>query len=413
MFDLEQAISEWRRRLTAGGITARLTLDELEAHLRDDIERRAASGTAMSEAFEMAIDQLGTATTLTPEFEKVGTNTTMRPITGIMVGIAALGLVMLGLVGLLNWEWMQPSTGSEPGARINFWVSLGLFFLLILAVPCALAWIGYHIGAWRALVARWGHRRTRLDLVALGVTAIVLLTGVILAVTSTIPALALAGLPITLVVATTTGMLIGLRKSGDPVGKAKVTALLFPATALAAMAWIWYWFAGPGYFLEFNRVKSAIAAVPGVEVLEAGGHHDTTFENIWAHVRVQNKGEIKIHNLTLSSFVDSPRLYLSRIGPYTFRVERWWYPSKLTDRDGNPVRRLSRGLGSWLNIGVQGDFGPQGPFPGTFPFEVRNVQDVVDHFDDICAVLAELADQPEALHFDDPDGSSVTYTIKR
>ena len=40
MFDLEQAILEWRRQMTAGGIKAPEVLDELESHLHDDVDSR-------------------------------------------------------------------------------------------------------------------------------------------------------------------------------------------------------------------------------------------------------------------------------------------------------------------------------------------------------------------------------------
>jgi len=38
MFNLEQAILDWRRQMAASGIKAPDVLDELESHLRDDVE---------------------------------------------------------------------------------------------------------------------------------------------------------------------------------------------------------------------------------------------------------------------------------------------------------------------------------------------------------------------------------------
>jgi len=37
MFDLDQAISEWRRQMAAGGIKLPDALDELESHLREEV----------------------------------------------------------------------------------------------------------------------------------------------------------------------------------------------------------------------------------------------------------------------------------------------------------------------------------------------------------------------------------------
>jgi hypothetical protein len=39
MFDLEQSIATWRRQMLDAGIKAPVPLEELESHLRDDIEQ--------------------------------------------------------------------------------------------------------------------------------------------------------------------------------------------------------------------------------------------------------------------------------------------------------------------------------------------------------------------------------------
>jgi hypothetical protein len=71
MFNLEQAITEWRRRMTAGGIKAPVPLDELESHLREEIERQMKAGLNETEALEISIQKIGQARTLQNEFKKV------------------------------------------------------------------------------------------------------------------------------------------------------------------------------------------------------------------------------------------------------------------------------------------------------------------------------------------------------
>ena len=44
MFDLEQSIAEWRQQMIAAGINSTEALDEMECHLREDVERQAQSG---------------------------------------------------------------------------------------------------------------------------------------------------------------------------------------------------------------------------------------------------------------------------------------------------------------------------------------------------------------------------------
>jgi hypothetical protein len=71
MFSLEKSIAEWRRQMLAGGIKSNHVLDELENHLREDVEQRIRSGTAAQRAFEEAAQQIGNADALKLEFAKV------------------------------------------------------------------------------------------------------------------------------------------------------------------------------------------------------------------------------------------------------------------------------------------------------------------------------------------------------
>ena len=71
MFDLNQAIANWRARLVGSGVTNPEVLDELEGHLRDDVEQQVRGGFTPEHAFAQAVERLGQANTLKREFEKV------------------------------------------------------------------------------------------------------------------------------------------------------------------------------------------------------------------------------------------------------------------------------------------------------------------------------------------------------
>jgi hypothetical protein len=70
MFELEEAIAEWRRRMEAGGVRDLSALDELEAHLREDVERQVRVGTPGLEAFAAAAKRIGNAKPLAAEFRE-------------------------------------------------------------------------------------------------------------------------------------------------------------------------------------------------------------------------------------------------------------------------------------------------------------------------------------------------------
>ena len=70
MFDLEQSITQWRQQMLAAGIKAPVPLDELEVHLRDDIEQQLKNGSTAQAAFDAAVEQLGRADVLRHAFKQ-------------------------------------------------------------------------------------------------------------------------------------------------------------------------------------------------------------------------------------------------------------------------------------------------------------------------------------------------------
>ncbi len=70
MFDLEQSIADWRRQLHAAGIQFPVPLEELEMHLREEIERQMKSGLTGQEAFEISAHRIGQPEKLRVEFMK-------------------------------------------------------------------------------------------------------------------------------------------------------------------------------------------------------------------------------------------------------------------------------------------------------------------------------------------------------
>jgi len=70
MFDLEQSIAEWRRQMLATGIKTPVPLEELEIHLREEIERQIKSRLPEQRAFEVSVPHIGSPELLKNEFEK-------------------------------------------------------------------------------------------------------------------------------------------------------------------------------------------------------------------------------------------------------------------------------------------------------------------------------------------------------
>lgn len=78
MFDLNKAISSWRMGLSERQTCAKSDIDELETHLREEIDSLTASKLSQQEAFLVATHRLGDPDSLAAEFAKVNTSILWR-----------------------------------------------------------------------------------------------------------------------------------------------------------------------------------------------------------------------------------------------------------------------------------------------------------------------------------------------
>ena len=78
MFNLEDGIKGWRRQLAESGITSAEILDELEGHLRDEVDAQMRSGKTPDNAFKSAVAQMGHSRELGTEFSKLA-DSAQRP----------------------------------------------------------------------------------------------------------------------------------------------------------------------------------------------------------------------------------------------------------------------------------------------------------------------------------------------
>jgi hypothetical protein len=120
MFNLDDAISEWRQQLAARGLKTLDVLNELESHLREDVDQRTRSGLSVEQAFEAAVQQMGPGGVLKTEFEKVGKSQQRlrRNLKGICCGVLAGFIVLISSYSSFN-------LGPTFGAGVLFFFAVG------------------------------------------------------------------------------------------------------------------------------------------------------------------------------------------------------------------------------------------------------------------------------------------------
>ena len=127
MFDLEQAIADWRRQMLAAGIQSPVPLVELEEHLREDVERQVQTGTDVHQAFNLASQQLGQAKRLKREFMK--SYSVMDIVKRAIWTLAGIPAPLATSTGT-----PPPETSIEPG-----WTTY--FRNCVFVLPSMLLWV--------------------------------------------------------------------------------------------------------------------------------------------------------------------------------------------------------------------------------------------------------------------------------
>jgi len=94
MFKLEQSIAEWREKMRAAGIEAPVPLEELELHLRDEIDRRMRTGLTASRAFVTAAKEIGRASELNREFKTANSPVEMPQVIRL-AGVVCVAVVLV------------------------------------------------------------------------------------------------------------------------------------------------------------------------------------------------------------------------------------------------------------------------------------------------------------------------------
>jgi len=146
MFDLDTAIMEWRQQMLDAGIKTPVPLEEIEGHLREDIEQQIQSGANAQQAFEDAIQRIGQAGVLKSEFTKVG-GTIQKQVKDLVFTFAAIPNPQLAT----NMNTSHPNANIEPAwvtylkaaaftiPAAFFWIFSAVFLLPKLTEICQLA----------------------------------------------------------------------------------------------------------------------------------------------------------------------------------------------------------------------------------------------------------------------------------
>jgi hypothetical protein len=122
-----------------GGNKEPVLLDELQAHLREEIEWQIKSGLSKKDAFQMAVQQMGKAVMLKNEFKKIGGASIW--LERLMIGVCALAvgfIIFLGSATVIMYSTslsdrlIAASAMACTVAVLFFWKSVVPFLPVIM-----------------------------------------------------------------------------------------------------------------------------------------------------------------------------------------------------------------------------------------------------------------------------------------
>ena len=139
MFNLDHAIADWRQQMLAAGIKTPVPLEELEIHLREEIERQTRSGLSEPEAFNSAVKKIGQPALLKTEFSKAGgvyKFLSKRRDFGVTFSLnRTLGLIWLAWLFNIFVSFVRlPMVPSDGKSLLNFLIFLSAFLGSVLLI---------------------------------------------------------------------------------------------------------------------------------------------------------------------------------------------------------------------------------------------------------------------------------------
>lgn len=130
MFNLEQAITKWKQQMMVGGIKNPAVLDELESHLREEIERQTRTGVPAERAVKIATQKIGPANALKNEFGKNGfASMAEKLMIAIAAFVIAFGIFLNSVTIIFCYDRL--------GERVAGFAALGLILAVVFGLSHA------------------------------------------------------------------------------------------------------------------------------------------------------------------------------------------------------------------------------------------------------------------------------------
>ena len=126
------------------------------------------------------------------------------------------------------------------------------------------------------------------------------------------------------------------------------------------------------YYLDLITARDTLGKVNGITDVQVFGFDDMTYEVTLASFALKGRPDAVIETRGLG---EPGHVILKRLGPLEFHECIYGFHNQFDTKTGEPVQ----GLG----FGDQIDVGPAGQYAGMLPVKIRDLNDVVSHYDEL------------------------------
>jgi hypothetical protein len=172
--------------------------------------------------------------------------------------------------------------------------------------------------------------------------------------------------------------------------------LAVSAVALLGLSGVWF------HLSDYWQVRTGLSDLVGAQATGVRAEPDLRLERIRATIRLEDGSEVELSGLTPASVRSTGVIGIEEMGG-------WRVASRGCDCTLAQVNAATGQRQCMMYIGRTFEIGKSGKLGGLVPFPIRNVQDLVDHYDEIASVLESLPAYPQVGHLVAENGSELYY----
>jgi hypothetical protein len=178
----------------------------------------------------------------------------------------------------------------------------------------------------------------------------------------------------------------------------EMTVIVLVVLAIAALGLSGVWF----HFGAYWQVRAGLSDLVGAQAMDVVAEPDLRLEHIRATIRLEDGSEVELSGLTPASVRSTGTIGIEEMGG-------WRVASRGCDCTHRQVNATTGEQQCMMYVGRTFEVGKGGKLGGLVPFPVRNVQDLVDRYDELAGVLESLPAYPEVGHLMAEDGTEIYY----